>query len=247
MMTRKGEKIGTRDAAAGLRPVSHTKLHEQIVAQIQDLIQSGNLKHGDRLPPERELSDIFGVSRHSVREAVRRLEQKGMLKSRAGSGTFVVLEDARPLSEFLAVAVHQEKSKISEVFQFRRMIEPQIARLAAMNTAPSDIRHLERILQDQMQSLDDPVRAGTYDQAFHVALARATGNSVLFHIVERIGDVLRFTRDEFFQTAARQKLSLQGHQDLLSALRKKDPEKARAAMENHLAAIERTMLDNEGI
>ncbi|BBO71039.1 GntR family transcriptional regulator [Desulfosarcina alkanivorans] len=246
-MARKREKNGTRGAAAGLRPVTHTKLHEQIVAQIQDLIQSGNLKHGDRLPPERELSAIFGVSRHSVREAVRRLEQQGMLKSRAGSGTFVVLDEACPLSQFLAVAVHREKSKISEIFQFRRMIEPQIARLAAINATPSDIRHLEQILRDQMQSLDDPVLAGTHDQAFHVALARATGNSVLFHIVERIGDVLRFIRDEFSQTAARQKLSLRGHEDLLAALREKDPEKARTAMEKHLAAIEQTMLDNEEI
>jgi GntR family transcriptional repressor for pyruvate dehydrogenase complex len=229
-----------------LRPVSHTKLHEQIVAQIQELIHSGNLQHGDRLPPERELAAIFGVSRHSVREAMRRLEQQGMLKSRVGSGTFVILDESCPLSEFLSVAIHREKSKISDIFQFRRMIEPQIARLAAQNADSADIVRLERIVRDQMQSLDDPVLAGEHDQAFHIALARATGNSVLFHIVERIADVLRYIRDEVSQTAQRQHLSLKGHQTLLAAIREGDPEAAQTAMEKHLATIEQTVLNHGG-
>lgn len=244
-MTRKTNHDLTRGAKANLRPVTHTKLHEQIVAQILDLIKSGNLQHGDRLPPERELSTIFGVSRHSVREAMRRLEQQGILKSRAGSGTFVILDESCSLSEFLAVAVHGEKSKISEIFQFRRMIEPQIARLAARNAEPSDMLHMEQIVLDQMRSLEDPMLSGTLDQAFHIALARATGNSVLFHIVQRIADVLSFIRDEGSQTAQRQELSLEGHQALLSAIREGDPEKAQKAMENHLSTIEQTMLDNK--
>lgn len=244
-MTRKEKDDGTQSTAAGLRPVTHTKLHEQIVSQIKDLIQSGNLLHGDRLPPERELSAIFGVSRHSVREAMRCLEQQGMLKSRAGSGTFVILDETCPLSEFLMVAVHREKSKISEIFQFRRMIEPQIARLAARNANQPDILQMEQIVRDQMLSLDDPVLTGAHDQAFHIALAHATGNSVLFHIVERITDVLGFIRDEVSQTAQRRKLSLEGHQHLLSAIREEDPEKAQKAMENHLAEIEQTMLGSE--
>ena len=245
-MTDKENHDGMQCATQGLRPVTHTKLHEQIVAQIEELVHSGNLQHGDRLPPERELSSIFGVSRHSVREAIRCLEQQGMLKSRAGSGTFVVLDESCPLSEFLAVAVHREKSKISEIFQFRRMLEPQIARLAARNADQADIMQMEEIMGDQMQSLDDPVLAGAHDQAFHIALARATGNSVLFHIAERIADVLSFIRDEVSQTAQRQHLSLKGHKALLSAVREGDPEKAQKAMENHLAAIEQTMLNNDG-
>jgi GntR family transcriptional repressor for pyruvate dehydrogenase complex len=246
MMTGITNNDRSRDAAQRLRPVTPTKLHEQIVAQIQELIHSGNLKHGDRLPPERALSSIFGVSRHSVREAIRCLEQQGTLKSRAGSGTFVILDESCPLSEFLAVAVHREKSKIADIFQFRRMIEPQIARLAASNADHADISQMERIIGDQMQSLNDPVLAGAHDQAFHIALARATGNSVLFHIVERIADVLNFIRDEVSQTAQRQQLSLEGHQSLLAAIRDGDPGKAQKAMENHLATIEQAMLDNSG-
>jgi GntR family transcriptional repressor for pyruvate dehydrogenase complex len=240
-----GKRIkGSRSAADNLRPVTHTKLHEQIVSQIQDLIQSGNLQPGDRLPPERALSEIFGASRHSVREAIRCLEQQGMLKSRVGSGTFVILDDSSPLSEFLAVAVHREKHKIAEIFQFRRMIEPQIAGLAAQHATLPDTLHLEAIVRDQSQALHDSVLTGAYDQKFHIALARATKNSVLFHIVERITDVLTHVRDKASQTDYRKKRSLEGHQTILLAIREGDPEKARRAMEKHLAVIEQTIIDN---
>ena len=93
-----------------LKAVTKTKLHEQIVNQIQALIDKGRLRHGDQLPPERELATIFKVSRHSVREAIRILEQKRILKSRPGSGTYIILEDASSVVDFLARAINQEKN-----------------------------------------------------------------------------------------------------------------------------------------
>jgi len=105
--------------ANDLQAVTKTKLHEQIVNQVQALIEKGRLKYGDRLPPERELATIFKVSRHSLREAIRILEQKKVLKSQPGSGTFIILEDESSVVEFLAKAIHREKNTLSEIFQFR--------------------------------------------------------------------------------------------------------------------------------
>ena len=121
-----------------LQAVAKTKLHEQIVNQVQVLIEKGRLKHGDQLPPERELASIFKVSRHTVREAIRILEQKKILKSRPGSGTFIILEDESSVVEFMARAIFREKNTLSEIFQFRELLEPQIAGLAAQNATKKE-------------------------------------------------------------------------------------------------------------
>ena len=122
-----------------LQAVTKTKFHEQIVDQVQALIEKGRLKHGDQLPPERELASIFKVSRHSVREAIRVLEQKKVLKTRPGSGTFIILENESSVVESLANAILREKNTLSEIFQFRELLEPQIAGLAARNAKKEDI------------------------------------------------------------------------------------------------------------
>ena len=95
--------------AENLQPVTKTKFHEQIVAQVRALIEKGGLKHGDQLPAERELASIFKVSRHSVREAIRVLEQQQVVKSRPGSGTFIILENESSVVESLAGAILREK------------------------------------------------------------------------------------------------------------------------------------------
>ena len=156
-----------------LQAVSRTKLHEQIVNQVQALIEKGGLKHGDQLPPERELAGIFKVSRHTVREAIRILEQKNILKSRPGSGTFIILEDESSAVEFLAKAIYREKNTLSEVFQFRELLEPQIAGLAAHNATKKDIAALEDILERQKKELGNAVVSKKLDEEFHLALARA--------------------------------------------------------------------------
>ena len=173
-----------------LKAVTKTKLHEQIVIQIQALIDKGRLKHGDQLPPERELATIFKVSRHSVREAIRILEQKRILKSRPGSGTYIILEDESSVVDFLARAINQEKNTISEIFQFRELLEPQIAGLAAQNAAAEDLSILQDILQCQQKELDDNAASKDLDQDFHRALAKATGNSVLLQVVELLDHIL---------------------------------------------------------
>lgn len=138
-----------------LKAVSKTKLHEQIVIQIQTLIEKGRLKHGDQLPPERELAAIFKVSRHSVREAIRVLEHKKVLKSRPGSGTYIIIENESSVIEFLAKAINKEKNTLSEIFQFRELLEPQIAGLAARNATEEDISILQDILERQQKELNN--------------------------------------------------------------------------------------------
>lgn len=225
-------------AADNLKAIRKTSLYVQIASQIQDLIENGKLKHGDQLPPERELADIFQVSRHSVREAIRTLEQKNILKSRVGSGTYVIIEDEPSVVDFLARAIQREKGKLSEIFEFRRMIEPQIARLAAQNATRGHIDQLTEIIEKHQQSMPDLEKSVELDHAFHLTLALATGNDILLKIVERTNDILAESRADVLQSPARVQHSINGHQKVLRALRQGDPDLAAQAMNEHLTEVE---------
>ena len=237
------KKPGNR-LANTLKAVTKTKLHEQIVIQIQALIDQGRLKHGDLLPPERELATIFKVSRHSVREAIRILEQKKVLKSRPGSGTYILLEDESSIVEFLARAIDKEKHTLGEIFQFRELLEPQIAGLAAQNATEEDRLILQGIVKQQHNELDNNTVSGDLDQDFHRALARATGNSVLLQVVELLDPIFLKSRHEYSQSPHRNRLSLKGHQEILKAVKDRDSKTARALMTGHLNAIRELVISS---
>jgi len=227
-----------------LKAVTKTKLHEQIVIQIQALIDKGRLKHGDQLPPERELATIFKVSRHSVREAIRILEQKKVLKSRPGSGTYIILEDESSVVDILARAINQEKHTLSEIFQFRELLEPQIAGLAAQSATEEDRLILQDILQRQHNALDNNTVSRDLDQDFHRALAKATGNSVLLQVIELLDHIFLKSRHESSQSPHRNRMSLKGHQEILKAVIDEDPKTARKLMTGHLNAIRELVISS---
>lgn len=227
-------------AETSLKAVKRTKVYQEIADQIMGLIQEGKLKHGDRLPPERRLAEIFQVSRHPVREAIRTLEEQQVLASRVGSGTFVVNEHGPSVDDLLTRALYREKDKLAEIFVFRRMIEPQIAAKAALKASPKDLVELEGILQRQRASEDVHQRV-ELDQAFHMALARATQNSTLLKVVERLNDILSESRVKMSHNPKRMEISLDGHGRILRAVAKGDARAAQAAMESHLRQVEATV------
>ena len=228
-----------------IQAISKKKVYEEIARQIQRLIDEGKLKHGDRLPPERVLAEAFQVSRHSVREAFRTLEEKGILKSRVGSGTYVVLEDDPSVVEFLARAIDEERTKLVEIFQFRRMIEPQIAALAAENRTGAELEELERIIGRQQETADDFSATADQDQTFHLTLAKASKNGILLKVVERLNDVLRASRVEITSAPGRLERSVKGHLKILEAIRAGQPDKAASAMEEHLDQVAELALSDQ--
>jgi GntR family transcriptional repressor for pyruvate dehydrogenase complex len=237
-------KKSSNSLAGNLQAVSKTKFHEQIVDQVQALIGKGRLKHGDRLPPERELAGIFKVSRHSVREAIRVLEQKKVLKSRPGSGTFVILEDESSVVESLANAMLREKCTLSEIFQFRELLEPQIAGLAARNATKKDIVVFENLLEQQQKAPHNSIQSKELDEKFHLALARATGNSVLLQVVELFNHILLKSRHEDHQSPHRNKLSIRGHIKIVNAIKCGDSRAASKLMAGHLQAIRELVISS---
>jgi GntR family transcriptional repressor for pyruvate dehydrogenase complex len=224
-----------------LTAVKRTRIHEAIVAQIREQIAGGGWMPGDQLPPERELSERFQVSRASVREAIRALESTGLVKTRSGGGTYVN-SSAEVLLSPLAAAILQQKDILLDIFEARKLIEPEIAALAAVRADAQDIARMEAILEEQAQQIAKGETGVEADTAFHSILAQTTKNQIILRLDDTLVDSLRETRERSLQVHGRPARSLAGHREILRAIQAKDSEKARRAMLEHLRAIERNVL-----
>ena len=210
------------------------RIYEEITAELQALVQSGNFKPGDRLPPERQLALMFAVSRNSVREAIKSLEQQGILTSRPGAGTFIVNSSQTDLTRAIGQVFSLARHRIADIFEMRLLLEPQIAHLAAQRVTDETLEHLRTLVSEYESALRRGQPVHILDQAFHDALATATGNSCIIGLMEQIHELLGESRDEPLQSELRNWESLEGHQNILNALQRHDPEAARAAMTQHI-------------
>ena len=223
--------------AAKLKAINRTRVYEEIIGQIQQLIDEGKLRTGDQLPPERELAKIFRVSRYSVREAIQVLQDQGVLKSRLGSGTYVIWGKEPSVAELLAAAIESEKGKIKDIFEFRYLIEPAIAYLAGKNASAKDIETLEDLLERQRRA-GDVSGMNELGEKFHLALAEATNNVVFYNVALRINDILSKTRTEISTDTDTMAEFIRGHSEILEAVKLRDPERARQKMTEHLRSTE---------
>ena len=218
--------------------IKQKRVYEDIVGQIQELVRGGVLRPGDRLPPERELAERLEVSRSSLREAIRTLELQGLLVSRAGAGTFVSTESVETLLSIIAGSTNGSRDYLSDIFEVRHLLEPQIAALAADRATPEDISRMAGSLEDQERQIALGETGIEGDTAFHFAMARATHNQALVRVMSTIGDILRQSRDQSLQTPGRPQRSLASHRRILEMITRGEVEAARPAMENHLSDVE---------
>lgn len=220
--------------------ISRNKVYQEVAKQLERLIAE-ELKPGDLLPPERELVRMLGVSRSSVRDAIRSLELMGLLEPRQGIGTVVCDPAAAPANP-LASALLEKRKMVADLVDVRRMIEPALTRRAALQASCKAIADMEAILQRQ----EAKVRAGELgieeDSEFHYAIALASENSAVLKVVDVLMDLLRDTREQSLQVEGRQEKSLAGHHRILNALKRGDAVGAEAAMRRHLQEIENIVL-----
>src|SRR5215469_3628766 len=163
-------------AEDGYRPA-----YETIAGKITELITSADLKPGDRLPTEHELSEQLGVSRTVVREAVKVLVATGLVYTRRGSGLYVANKASAPHMTVLDSLVPADPSQVISLYEFRLMLEPQAARLAAERITPHELRELREVVALNWQSAKNQQRQqwSESDAAFHRVIAGATHNPFL--------------------------------------------------------------------
>lgn len=223
-------------------PIKPKKISIQIAEQIRASILSGEFSPGDKLPPERELAEMFGVSRPSVREALNNLAAAGLVESYQGGGTviksLVESQSATPLSEL----IRTERERALDVVEVRKGMEAWTALYAAQRALPEDLRRLEEVIAAMEANLTGTASSEDLDANFHILIAKSTHNIIWLHMMQSVFDAMK----EFQQSVWRavylseedRRLLFNHHKAIFEAIRAHDPEKARTAMLEHLTFAE---------
>lgn len=225
-----------------LEPVRRTKVYEEVAVRLRRVIADGRLKPGDKLPPERELASALGVSRTSVRDAIRSLQVAGLLEPRQGEGTVIRELSTETLVAPIASALLARRDLLADLLDVRKMIEPAMAGEAARRATPDEVRQMEAILARQAARIEAGGLAIEEDSAFHDMIARASRNQVVLKVVDVLMDLLREGRERSLQVRGRPQRSLRGHRQILEAIRRRDGDAAERSMLNHLEQIEEMLL-----
>ena len=204
----------------------------EIAGHLRREIIAGNLAAKERLPPERVLANEYGVARGTVREALNRLADEGMVEIRAGSGSYGSFD---PRGQVNAIV---ESTRPLELIDARFALEPHLCRLAVLHARQQELDALEALAETMESGIDDAMSFSQADMAFHTLLAESTGNSLLVWMMGQINSVR--VQDEW---ARMRQLTLNRdtiityndqHRQILAAIRMREPERAANAMKEHL-------------
>ncbi|NCC25423.1 MAG: FadR family transcriptional regulator [Deltaproteobacteria bacterium] len=205
----------------------------QALDLLTSLLDGPEMAPGDRLPSERELARRFRISRNSLREAIRTLGERGLLRSKPRDGTYV-LARPRSLEVLLSPELLSRRRTLEHIQEARLVLEPAVAELAARRACPEHIARLKILVCEQemltMSGRDD----GPADAEFHLELARATGNPILVDILEAMDKIIAPCRSQDLRGGPRPVHSRKGHLRLIQAVEAGRPDLARQAMADHL-------------
>ena len=213
-------------------------LNEQIADTIQGMINSQKLRLGDRLPSERELASLLGVNRATVREALRLLQQRGLVDMKAGSGTYVIQMPPQVVGQAIGRYFASRNCTQGDLQAVRAVVEPEIAALAATNAEAEDLESLGQALAELEEgwASGDDDRFVMADADFHLALAVASHNDLFIAIVSGLSLVMR---DWLYTThrLRRAEESLAQHRRIYEAVVARDPARASETMQVHMAMV----------
>jgi GntR family transcriptional repressor for pyruvate dehydrogenase complex len=220
------------------RSVKRQRVSDEIVGQVRALISEGVLKPGDRLPPERELIREFGVSRPSLREALKSLVAQGFLEVKQGDRTFVKSITSEKFQDPLSLLLKADTQKIFDLIEVRKAMEAWGAFYAAQRGSEEDIKRLEEIIGEMKEALDEGKSWEKQDADFHLAMAQATHNTIQTHIMFTIYDLLRESVARVFRDQGKAKKLFNQHYRIFSAIKTRAPDKARERVLEHLNYVE---------
>lgn len=220
------------------KPIHSSRLYEQIVEQIENGIISGDLKVGDQLPTEHELTQQFGVSRTAVREAMKALSQKGLIEIQPGRGTFVKVDTLRSVRNSLDTMIKLNRDEgIRSIVGIREILEPEIAAIAAKMASEEQIKLMRESIANMDDSFEDPDKFVENDLDFHLAIAEATQNPIIPILIDSLVDILREQRIRIAKVEGGLKRGQYHHKRILQAIVDRDSESARIAMREHIHQV----------
>ena len=213
-----------KDIGPLLVPAVKERLNEKILSQIKGLILSSHIETGQRLPSERELSRRLKVSRGVVREALRSLEQSGLIEIKAGAkgGAFVTRKMHLPLFSSVQDLLKSRELTLSHFFEGRRAIETYTVRCAAEKATPEDLERLTRINQELLKGTDDKMKLREENAAFHLTIAELSGNPLLKLILQSLFELLNRLWRDSLQSKKFVEETYKRHESLIEALKKRN-------------------------
>ena len=223
-------------------------LSEKIIVQISDALIASELKPGDRLPPERELAEQFGVSRTVIRDAVKTLAGRGILRVKHGAGIFVATSEENTIGRLAALSdiLPLQGAGLRDLFEIRKVLETEGAEWAARRSKDYHLERLRGILVDAYRNSENLEVLSDRDAQFHVAIAEASQNLVLVRVMLTLLDLLAQSRRESLSIPGRAKLSLKEHERIVEEIEAQRPKEARKAMLEHLTSVESAILPESG-
>lgn len=217
------------------------QVYLQVIEYIGNLIDEGKLTRGDKIPPERKLVEQLGVGRNSIREALKVLDIIGIVDRKQGNGTFIREEFDHWFSEPMYIAFMLSENSMNEIFEFRNMIEVEIATLAAKRITDKEIKELEACYKIFNSEVDEVVKT-QYDIKFHHILSKASKNIIIINSYNAMNHMLNVfvynLRVSAYNDVGRQ-LAFDVHENLYQAIIARNPEKARKAMREHMDVVKR--------
>lgn len=219
-----------------IKRVTKISISEEIAKQIMDLISRGDLKPGDHLPSERELCKDFGASRSSLREALRCLSIVGVLDARVGEGTSVAQDGEKFLRKIIEWRLITEQHDIENLLVVRMALEGVSAANTARLATAEQIEKLRRIIKKMQSSINDEKAYASLDLEFHLALAEASGNTLVSNLIELVRSQLVKALHKVLVVPHALPLAHKEHCAIFEAIERRNPEDARHAMQAHLEA-----------
>jgi GntR family transcriptional repressor for pyruvate dehydrogenase complex len=224
----------TNMSAMPVTPIRKVDITTRLIANFKEMIHNGQIEPGSKLPSERELAVRFGVSRPSLRQALKVLEIMGVLQQRVGDGTYLSSSASAILGEPMEFLVLLDGVSHLELLEARMMVEPELASRAAARATAEDIMVLQRIIKKMQASLEDRHGMTRLDVEFHDAIFRTAGNRVCRQM---FGAIHRAVLTSILSVSVRADLEqvCLAHQTIYEAIATRDPELARERMARHLA------------
>jgi GntR family transcriptional repressor for pyruvate dehydrogenase complex len=221
-------------------PITKKRVFDEVYEQLVSLISNGKLKPMEQLPPERVLATGLGVSRQSIREALKKAETKGLINVRQGEGTFI-LSGASPFMEapFLSM-MQKEIKKIYEFIEIRKLIEVWCAKKAAEFVTSKELKKMEKALSDMEKLVDSNEILGQSDIDFHIAIAEGSHNTLMVHMMTTVKQIFlsMFKISHFTRRPGKNRILIKQHREIYEAIKKRDLKLAGRKMEDHLQFVE---------
>ena len=228
-------------------PAKQDKISTRIIGQIRGAIMQGKYKPGESLPTESELVELFGVSKHTVREALRALEGMGFISIRrgAGGGPVVSKIDWETARQSFASFIHFQDISLTELSEIRFLLEPYIARLAAENFNDEAIAELQDVHQQckKLVSQGKSLVGAKAEVMFHVLLAKYSGNSALWVILDFVNNILMETKKAMKPGQEFSVKVLEAHEKIFTAIVNRDADGAERHMREHVVEVERELVE----